>query len=151
MLVETNISTVPDNWSNYFSQQVNSYAPSSSVDKPWRKPNKLVHIRPHKPLHNTEITVTEKTYNKHHRILPGMATFNQHKPYWVTNPNVLSPFEDDDRPDWHKFHSKNRKPMMFEEVIDENGNSRGPHGTINVRPVEPTIDESDEIDEEITL
>ena len=59
---------------------------------------------------------------------------------------LMNPFDDDDRPDWHEFHSKNRKPMIFEEIIDHCNH----HGLIAVRPIEPT-DPSDEIDEEVTI
>ena len=63
----------------------------------------------------------------------------------------MTPFEDDDRPDWHKFHSKNRKPMIFEEVIDENGCSHGPNGTINVKPIGHLSEITDEIEDEVII
>lgn len=78
-----------------------------------------------------------------------LPCFNQHKPYGMVtcHHNMYFPFIDDDKPDWHIFHPKKRKPMKFEEVIDENGCSHGPHGTINVKPIEPENDISEEIED----
>ena len=149
MMITTNVSGVADNWSNYFSQQVASYEPSSIVAKPWSKPRELEKLcelnHHHKPLHKVSITIGPKTRKQKHHHMP---CFNQHKPYGIATPFLNNPFDDDDRPDWHEFHSKNRKPMIFEEVLDH------PHhhnGLIAVRPVEPEIDKDEEIEDEITL
>lgn len=147
-MITTNVSGIADNWSNYFSQQVMNYEPTSIVAKPWSKPKELELLcklnNHHRPMHKVSITVGPKTHCKHyHHHLP---CFNQHKPYGVATQFLMNPFDDDDRPDWHEFHSKNRKPMIFEEIVDHCNH----HGLIAVRPIEPT-DPSDEIDEEVTI
>lgn len=166
-MITTNISNIPDAWVGYFEQQVNKYTPSVEVSKPWRPPVCPEPImRPCGP-HKTQFIIKHKNPSMYTCPADGcnicdpchpnryshmnMPCFNQHKPYGIATTRLMPPFEDDDRPDWHKFHSKNRKPMIFEEVIDENGCSHGPHGTINVRPVEPADDSKDEIEDEVTL
>lgn len=166
-MITTNISNVPDAWDGYFEQQVNKFTPSVEVSKPWRHPvgpepmmkpcrhHKTQFIIKHKPAtlpngpeHGCNVC---DPYHPNLYDHMNMPCFNQHKPYGIATNRLMSPFEDDDRPDWHEFHAKNRKPMMFEEVIDENGCSHGPHGTINVRPVEPADDSADEIEDEVTV
>lgn len=68
----------------------------------------------------------------------------QHKPVGMVTPiNPNGVIVDDDKPDWHPFHSPNRKPRLFIEVIDPNN----PHGPLHVRPLHPVINPSDEIEE----
>ena len=152
MMITTNVSGVVDNWSNYFSQQVASYEPSSIIAKPWSKPQELEHLsemcHTHNRPHKVSITIGPKTHCGHHHHMP---CFNQHKPYGIASVHLMKPFEDDDRPDWQHFHAKNRKPMLFEEVIDHKDHHHTHHGIIAVRPVEPEIDKSEEIADEITL
>lgn len=155
MITTNNINNTPDDWSNYFSQQVGNYAPSSIVAPAWRKPNKLKQSKGDK-----ETVVIHKNCHKH-TIRP-WVTGDQHKPYGMSTPNPFNPFYDDDKPDWHRFcGGKKRKPMIFEEVIDENGNSMGSNGIIKVKPLGPdykvdskkedTSNKSDEVDGEIIL
>lgn len=151
MMITTNVSGVVDNWSNYFGQQVASYEPSSIIAKPWTKPRELEQIcnfgTRKKPLHKVSITIGPKTHKSQHQH-HHMPCFNQHKPYGIATTYLIHPFDDDDRPDWHEFKSKNRKPMIFEEVLDH---PRHHHGIIAVRPVEPEIDTNEEIEDEVTL
>lgn len=158
-MITTNVSGVTDDWSNYFSSQVGSYQPNSLVAKPWRKPKKLAKANPgvavpchHKPhLHPVSIEVTDKNSAQHchHHPHVQLPCMDQHKPYGVLSQNLPHVY-DDDKPDWHEFDSKDRKPMMFEEVIEDCNHHCGP-GLIAVRPVEPTVDKSDEIEEEVIL
>jgi hypothetical protein len=41
--------------------------------------------------------------------------------------------------------------MIFEEVIDENGCSHGPNGTINVKPIGHLSEITDEIEDEVII
>lgn len=176
-MLSHNISTQPDNWNDYFTQQVSEYQSiplgfgarpevglidkSENIKNEYDNQEQVEAYPTDSNVYNSsEIICQSNTikpinhigccidHHKHKPIHPHKPCSLQHKPIgMVTHIYPYGRFVDDDKPDWHKFKNPNRKPRLYIEVIDKDN----PCGPVHLKPLEPVINPKDEVEDVVDL